>query len=106
MRRHRAYKFTDKHHSIGGIRSSVAGLVSLIGTAGAVYWAFTAKGDAGNYVVFLAVLGIVCSCYGLFAGNKSFKEEECYYLFSRIGTGLNFLLVIFWIVVIGIGCLI
>lgn len=106
MRKYRSYKFTDKHHSKGGIRSSAAGLVSLLFSSAAVYCAFTTKGDAGNYVVLLGTFAIVSCCYGLYIGNRSFKEEECYYLFSRIGTGLNLLLTIFWVAVAGIGYLI
>lgn len=105
MRRNRAYKFTDKHHSKGGIRSSIAGALSLICTLGSVYGAFAAKGDGGKYLVFPGVVAIISCFYGVFVGNRSFKEEECYYLFSRIGTAVNLLLVIFWIAVVGMGYL-
>ena len=105
MRGRRAYKFTDKHHSKEGIRSSIAGLVSLSCTAGAVFGAFAARGDAGNYVAVLGAIAIGCCVYGVFVGNRSFKEEECYYLFSRLGTGVNLLLLIFWIAVTGMGFL-
>ena len=50
MRKYRSYKFTDKHHSKGGIRSSIAGLISLICTLGGIYAAFAEKGNAGNYL--------------------------------------------------------
>ncbi len=103
MARYRSYKFTDKHHSKGGIRSSIAGAVSLVCSIWAVYCAFAAKGNAGAYLVIFGVLAIVCSCYGLVTGQKSFREEECYYLFSRLGTVMNLLLVIFWIAVTGLG---
>ncbi len=106
MRKYRSYKFTDKHHSKGGIRSSIAGGISLLCTLGSVYGAFAAKGNAGNYLVIPAAIAIVGCCCGVVLGNRSFKEEECYYLFSRIGTGVNLLLVIFWIAVVGMGCLI
>lgn len=105
MRRYRSYKFTDKHHSQGGIRSSIAGAVSLLCTIIGIYGAYAAKGNAGNYLALLGVVAIVCCSYGVFVGNQSFREEECYYLFSRIGTALNLLLVIFWIAVVGMGFL-
>lgn len=103
MARYRSYKFTDKHHSKGGIRSSIAGAVSVLCTLWAVYCAFAAKGNAGNYLAVFGVLAIVSCCYGLAAGQKSFREEECYYIFSRLGTGVNLLLVIFWGAVTGLG---
>ena len=105
MRRYRSYKFTDKHHSKGGIRSSIAAAVSLICTGLGVYFAYAAKGEGGNYLALLGVVGIVCCIYGVFTGNQSFKEEECYYLFSRIGTGVSLVLLIFWVSVVGIGIL-
>ena len=105
MRGYRSYKFTDKHHSQGGIRSSVAAAVSLICTAIDVYGAYAAKGNAGNYLALFGFLAIVSCCYGAYAGKQSFKEEECYYLFSRIGTSVNFVLLIFWIAVLGMGFL-
>ncbi len=106
MRRRRSYKFTDKHHSRGGIRSSIAGAISVICTAIALQSAFVAKGNAGNYLVLFGVIAIVSCFYGAFVGNQSFKEEECYYFFSRLGTTVNLLLVIFWIAVFGMGILI
>ena len=106
MRRYRSYKFTDKRHSRGGIRSSIAAAVSLTCTAIDVYGAYMSKGNAGNYLALFGFVAIICCCYGVFVGNQSFKEEECYYLFSRIGTGASLVLLIFWIAVFGMGFLI
>ena len=105
MRRYRSYKFTDKHHSKGGVRSSIAAAVSVLSTGLALYFSYAAKGDGGNYLALLGTIGIVSCIYGVYTGNQSFKEEECYYLFSRIGTGVNLILVIFWVSVVGIGIL-
>lgn len=106
MRRYRSYKFTDKHHSKGGIRATIAAAVSLLCTVIDVYGAYAAKGNAGTYLALFGVIAIVSCCYGVFIGNQSFKEEECYYLFSRIGTGASLVLMIFWIAVFGMGFLI
>lgn len=103
MARYRSYKFTDKHHSKGGIRSTIAGAVSYLFTFWAVYCAFSAKGNAGNYLAVFGVLAIAACGYGLVTGKNSFREEESYDIFSRLGTGLNLLLVIFWIAVTGLG---
>ena len=106
MRRYRSYKFTDKHHSKGGVRSSIAGAIALLCTILAIHFSFIARGDAGNFLALFGVVAIVGCIYGAFEGNQSFKEEECYYLFSRIGTIVNLVLVIFWIAVLGMGILI
>lgn len=105
MKKYRSYKFTNKHHSKGGVRSSIAAGVSLLCTALGVYFSYVSKGNAGNYLALLGVIGIIGCCYGVFVGNRSFQEEECYYLFSRIGTGVSLVLMIFWIAVIGMGFL-
>lgn len=106
MRKHRSYKFTNKKHSTGGVRSSIAAAVALVCTLLSLYFAYTAKGNAGNYLALFGVIAMIGSIYGVIAGKKSFLEEECYYLFSRLGTGVNLILVIFWIAVMGIGYLI
>lgn len=103
MRRHRSYKFTDKHHSKGGIQSSIAGVIALACTGIDVYFAFISKGNAGTVVALFGMIGIMACSYGVFAGKRSFKEEECYYLFSVLGTAVNLLLLIFWIAVLGMG---
>lgn len=106
MRKYRSYKFTNKKHSQGGIRSSIAGAISVVCTLTALYCAYAAKGNAGNYLALFGTVGIAACIYGTFVGNKSLREEECYYFFSRLGTGLNLLLLIFWIAVAGVGFLI
>ena len=106
MRRYRSYKFTNKKHSQGGVRSSIAGAVSLICTVIGVYGAYASKGNAGTYLALLGVIAICACVYGVIAGNQSLKEEEVYHVFSRIGTVLNLVLVIFWIAVFGMGFLI
>lgn len=103
MRKYRSYKFTNKHHSKDGVRSSIAAGISLVSTMLSVYIAYAAKGNAGNYLAILGIIGIVGCCYGLIIGKRSFQEEECYYLFSRIGTSVSLGLLIFWIAVVGMG---
>ena len=105
MRKYRSYKFTNKKHSADGVRSSIAAAIALICTVVSVSCAYLAKGEAGKYLVILAVAAIIGSVYGLLAGRKSFREEECYYLFSYIGTGVNMILVVFWIAVVALGIL-
>ena len=105
MRRYRSYKFTDKHHSKGGVRSSIAAAISLACTLIDIHGAYLAKGNAGNYMALFGVIAIVACAYGAYVGSQSFKEEECYYLFSRLGTTISMILLIFWIAVVGMGFL-
>ena len=103
MRRHRSYKFTDKHHSKGGIRSFAAGALSLGFTAAAVILSYLFAGEGANYLAVMGFGAIVCCIYGVIVGKKSFQEEECYYLFSWIGTIVNGILACFWIAICGVG---
>ena len=105
MRRYRSYKFTDKHHSKGGVRSSIAAAISLVCTVIDIHGAYLAKGNAGNYMALFGVIAIAACAYGAYVGGQSFKEEECYYLFSRLGTTVSMILLIFWIAVVGMGFL-
>lgn len=104
--RRKNYKFTDKHHSKGGVRSSIAGAISLLCTGLCLFVAYTAKGSAGNYVAMLGFIAMVCCVYGVITGKRSYREEECYYFFSRLGTIGNLILMIFWIMIVGIGTVI
>ena len=95
-RSYRSYKFTDKHHSKGGILATVAGSIALICTLVDLYFVYKAKGEAGEIVALFGMIALICSIYGVVVGKRSFKEEEVYYVFSRIGLIVNLILVIFW----------
>lgn len=106
MRRRRNYKFTDKHHSKGGVRSSIVGAFSLLCTGLCLFLSYEAKGNPGNYVAMFGFFAIAGSLYGAIAGKRSYREEECYYLFSGLGTIVNLILLIVWIAIIGVGMII
>ena len=105
MARYRSYKFTNKRHSKGGVRSSIAGAISFGCTVAAIQSAYVTKGTAGEHLALLGVIAIVCCVYGVIVGNRSF-QEEAYYIFSRIGTVTNLILLIFWIAACVMGFLI
>ena len=106
MRKYRSYKFTNKKHSTGGVRSSIAAAIAFICTAVSVAFAYMSKGNVGNFLMIFCIIAMICSVYGVFAGRKSYHEEECYYLFSHIGTTVNLILLVFWIAVAALGVLI
>ena len=106
VRKYRSYKFTNKQHSQGGIKSGIAAAVTLICTLLCVYFAYMKKGEAGKYVAVLGIIAMIGSIYGAITGKRSFREEECYYFFSWVGTSVNVVLLVFWIGVVGMGFLI
>ena len=95
-RSYRSYKFTDKHHSKRGVRSTIAGAIGLLCTLLDLNFAYTEKGNAGRIVALFGMIAVLCSIYGVITAKRSFKEEEVYYIFSRIGLIANLILVIFW----------
>ena len=105
MRRSRSYKFTDKHHSKAGIRSSIAGAFSLLCTAIGLQGAFVTRGNSGNYQAALGFLAIVFCIWGLVAAARCLKEEEVYYVFGKLGFVINLVMLVFWIAVTGMGFL-
>ena len=95
-RSYRSYKFTDKHHSKRGVRATIAGVIAVICTLVDLNFAYTEKGNAGEIVALFGMIAVLCSIYGVITAKRSFKEEEVYYIFSRIGLIANLILVIFW----------
>ena len=102
-RSYRSYKFTDKHHSKRGILSTIAGTIAFICTLVDLNLVYIHKGEAPEYVAAFGMIALICSIYGVVVGKCSFKEEEVYYLFSRLGTFLSLTLMIFWIAVAVMG---
>ena len=77
-RSYRSYKFTDKHHSKGGIRSSIAGAIALVCTIVDLQFAFAHKGNAGNITigVISIVTGIVCGILLIVSGAGLLKRRS------------------------------
>lgn len=103
MRRYRSYKFTNKHQSKGGVYSTIAAATALGLTTAAIFLSCVSDGNGANYLAVLGFLAIISCVYGGITGKKSFQEEECYYLFSWIGTSISWILVCLWIGICWIG---
>ena len=68
------YKFSDKRQSLGGIISTIMGLLALASLIYGVYISFKAEGYAGLKVGSLGLLSLLISVIGTFIGLLSFKE--------------------------------
>lgn len=95
----RSYKFTDKKHTKQGIASSLLGLGALILLTVGLMMAYGRSGGAGPVVGLMGFLSMVFSFIGFVLGGRGFQEEDVYYLFSRIGIGLNGVLFILWMLI-------
>lgn len=97
------YKFSDKRQSLGGIISTILGILSLTSLIYGVYVSFEAQGYAGLKVGSLGLLSLLVSVIGTIIGLLSFKEDDKFYTLSKVGSMLCGILAIFMIAVFLMG---
>lgn len=95
----RSYKFTDKKHTRQGIASSLLGITALVLLGVGFFTAYRMAGEAGSAVGLMGFLSLICSVIGFVFGIRGFQEDEVYYLFSKLGVGLNGVLFILWMLI-------
>jgi hypothetical protein len=64
---------------------------------------YLSKGEAGIYVGSIGLTALVIALIGFVRGLASFKERECYYLFSKIGSIINVIIIALWVAIYMIG---
>lgn len=79
-------KFTDKHHTVGGIISTFLGVLALIFLALCVRISFDNGGNGGIMLGAAGIAVFLISLSGCIIGLISFREEDKYYTYSRIGS--------------------
>ena len=89
------YKFSDKRQSLGGIISTIMGLLALASLIYAVYLSYKAEGYAGLKVGSLGLLSLLFSIIGSVIGLLSFKEDDKFYTLSKEGSLLCGILAVF-----------
>ncbi len=94
------YMFSSKKHSLKGIISLLLGMVAVIILIAAIYISYIQKGKTGFYIGIVGLLTIIIAVTGLIIGIRSFFEEDKYYLTSKIGTGINSILLLYWMYII------
>jgi len=97
------YKFSDKRQSLGGIISTIMGLLALASLIYGVYISFKAHGYAGLKVGSLGLLSLFISVIGTIIGLLSFKEDDKFYTLSKVGSMLCGILAVFMIAVFLMG---
>lgn len=99
----RSYKFTAKKHTKQGMLSSALGFLALILLVAGLVTAYGKAGGAGPVTGLMGFLSMVFSIIGFTLGARGFQEEDAYYLFSKIGIGLNGVLFILWVLIFVVG---
>ena len=67
------YKFSNKSQTLGGVISTIMGLLALASLIYGVYLAFRADGMAGLKVGSLGLLSLMLSVIGVIIGLLSFR---------------------------------
>ena len=88
-RSRRKYKFTDKRQSVGGIFSTMLGIMAVSFFLAAVFISYSHKGNGGREIGFLGIMSLFLSSIGLYIGTNSFQEEDVFYFFSWMGAIVN-----------------
>lgn len=89
------YKFTNKHHAIGGIVSVVLACIAIVTTVYAIIISYRHQGQGpymvgilGSIALFIAVMGTISALIG-------FKESDKFYILCWLGSVLNCVVWIF-----------
>lgn len=89
------YKFTDKVQATGGVVAVVFAILALLSCVLGVWISYKTGGAAGAIIGLMGVFAVWFSGVGLYCGSRSFKQEECFYLYSWIGTIANAVILVF-----------
>lgn len=81
-------KFTDKHHSVGGILSTFLGILAMSFLIVCVRISFDFAGNGGIMLGTVGIAVFLISLSGCIIGLISFREEDKYYTYSKIGSML------------------
>lgn len=79
-------KFTDKHHSVGGIISTGLGIGAVALLFLCVRNSYVMAGNGGIMLGAMGVASFFLSLSGCAIGLISFRESDKYYIFSKIGS--------------------
>lgn len=89
------YKFSDKSQALGGVISTIMGLLALSSLGYGIYTSYVAAGEGGLKVGSLGLLSLLLSIIGTVIGLLSFKEDNKFYGLSRLGSLLCGVLTVF-----------
>lgn len=80
------YKFSDKSQTLGGTLSTLMGVGSLVCLLYGIYVSFAAEGNGGSIVGAFGILAFILSLMGMLVGLMSFKEQDKFYMLSKVGS--------------------
>ena len=98
MARRYRYAIIRKKEAAKGKLSVGLAIASLLLFAGAVGVAYALEGTYGFIVGGICLFAALLSAYGFVMGLKSFSDEECMHRTSVVGSILNGVITVGWLV--------
>lgn len=99
------YSFTKKRHTKGGVESSIFALISCLLFLASSVCSLVFGGRGGLYLGAMGFVAIGLSVIGFVLGLRSFSEENRDFLYSKVGSVANGVLMVIWLALflVGIG---
>lgn len=96
-------KFSDRHHSVGGVISVSMGIISILLAIIAVAISFALEGNGPLVVGAIGIASFLFDVAGLAIGLFSFKESDKYYSTSIAGSMICGIFLVFLLGIIMMG---
>lgn len=94
----RKIQFTDKKHPFIGIVSMLIAVLSLVFIIALFVCSSMEKGRGGIHYGYLGILNLVLSAVGFVLSLRCYKKEEIYMTCPAIGSVLNGLIIILYLI--------
>jgi hypothetical protein len=92
-------RFSGRKHPSIGIWSAVIGILTVLGFVAISSVSGAMNGKGGVILGFLGVLLLALAVFGFYLSCKAFKQRDVFYRFPVIGSVLNGVMIIVFIVV-------
>lgn len=103
MAKKKTYTFSENRQAKSGITSMVLGVLALLILLVMGWIAWYERGNGGMYIGAFGFTSLVMSFSGMIVGLLSFREKHVHHTFSKAGSILNAVVLVFWIFVILLG---
>lgn len=96
-------QFTDRSHPVMGILSVILGVVSLVILAVLCIVSGQSGGNAGIFAGIIGIMSMMISVVGFVMAVKCYRQEDIYMITPALGSVLNGMLVIVFLLLFFIG---
>lgn len=98
-------QFTDRSHPTMGVVSVVLGLGALVALIALFIVSSRAKGNSGLTIGVMGMMAMTMSIAGFVMSVKCYRQEDIYRVLPTIGSVLNGILIIIFLLLFFIGAM-